>query len=70
MYIVTKDEFIPQSFEENMQIKLKVSRAIKDLQNIIPIDAITHTKAMSRRFAEIGSSFSKEIFDKGILLYD
>lgn len=69
LYIVTKDDFIPKSFKENIQMKLKVSRAIKDLQKIVPIDTIIHTKAMSKKFIDMGSSFSKEIFSKGILLY-
>lgn len=69
LYVVTKDDFVPQSFKENMDIKLKVSRAIKDLQKIIPIDTITHTKAMNEKFIQIGSMFSKEILSKGLKIY-
>ena len=52
-----------------MAIKLKVSKAIKDLQKIIPIDTITHTKAMNQKFIQMGSMFSKEILTKGIKIY-
>jgi len=69
LYVVTKDEYTPQSFKENMDIKLKVSRAIKDLQKIIPIDTITHTKAMNKKFIQMGSMFSKEIVGKGVKIY-
>ena len=69
LYIVTKDNFVPQSFKESMDIKLKVSRAIKDLQKIIPIDTITHTKAMNKEFVQMGSMFSKEILSKGMKIY-
>lgn len=69
LYVVTKDEFIPQSFKESMDIKLKVSKAIKDLQTIIPIDTITHTRAMNKKFIDMGSSFSKVIVNKGVKLY-
>jgi uncharacterized protein len=69
LYVVTKDSFIPKSFKENMAIKLKVSKAIKDLQKIIPIDTITHTKAMNQKFIQMGSMFSKEILTKGIKIY-
>ena len=69
LYVVTKDEFVPKSFKESMDIKLKVSRAIKDLQKIIPIDTITHTKAMNEKFIQIGSMFSKEIMNKGVRIY-
>ena len=69
LYVVTNDDFIPQNFEEKIDLKLKVSRAIKDLQKIIPIDIITHTKKMHEKFIEINSSFSREILDNGIKIY-
>jgi predicted nucleotidyltransferase len=69
LYVVTKDDFIPQNFKENMDIKLKISKAIRDLQKTIPIDIITHTKAMNKKFVQMGSMFSKEILEKGIKIY-
>ena len=69
LYVVTSDDFIPQNFEEKIDLKLKVSRAIKDLQKIIPIDIITHTKKMHEKFIEINSSFSREILDNGVKIY-
>jgi len=69
LYVVTKDEFVPQTYQENMDIKLRVSKAIKDLQAIIPIDTVTHTKAMNEKFVQMGSMFSKEILSKGVKLY-
>ena len=69
LYIVTKDEFIPKTFRENIDIKLKISKAISDLQKIIPIDTITHTKAMNKKFIQMGSMFSKEILGKGVKIY-
>ncbi len=69
LYIVTKDEYIPQSYEESMKLKLKVSRLLKGLQKIIPIDIITHTKKMHDRFVERDSSFCRDILDDGVRLY-
>ncbi len=69
LYVVTNDDFIPQSFKENMNIRLKVSRAVKDLQKIIPIDIITHTKKMHQKFVELNSSFSQEILQNGVKIY-
>jgi len=68
LYIVTKDDFIPQSFKENAQIFLDYSNQIRSLQNIIPIDIITHTKKMHEKFIALNSSFSREIVQKGIRL--
>jgi len=69
LYVVTKDDFIPQTFKENMDIKLKVSQKVKDLQKIIPIDIVTHTKKMHEKFITINSSFSRDILQNGIRLY-
>ncbi len=69
LYIVTNDEFIPQSFKEDSDIFLKYSSKLRDLQKNIPIDIITHTKAMYRKFISQDSSFSKEITQKGKVLW-
>lgn len=69
LYVVTNDDYIPQNFDEKMNLKLTVSKAIKDLQKIIPIDIITHTKKMHEKFVEINSSFSREILQNGIKIY-
>ena len=69
LYVVTNDDYIPQNFDEKMNLKLTVSKAIKDLQKIIPIDIITHTKKMHEKFIEINSSFSREILQNGVKIY-
>ena len=69
LYVVTQDDFIPQTYQEKMNIKLKVAKTLRDLQKTIPIDVITHTRKMHTRFLQLNSSFSREIMQKGILLY-
>lgn len=69
LYVVTNDDFIPQNFKEKMQLKLKVASVLKELQKIIPIDIVTHTKKMHDEFIKTNSSFSREILSKGIKLY-
>ncbi|MBL0707805.1 MAG: nucleotidyltransferase domain-containing protein [Sulfurimonas sp.] len=69
LYIVTNDDFIPQNFKEESEIYLQYSQKIRDLQKIIPIDIITHTKAMYKKFVSLESSFSKEIETTGDILW-
>lgn len=69
LYIVSNDDFIPQSWKEKMEIKLKFSRALKDLKQNYDIDLITHTKKMYENFLGIDSMFSREILRKGQLIY-
>lgn len=68
LYVVTKDEFIPQSFKEKSALTKKVSKAIRDLRSTFAIDLIVHTKTMSQNFKELNSSFSKELLNKGVVL--
>ena len=68
IYVVTKDDFIPQSYKEKKEITLKVSRAIRDLQKYMPIDVMTHTKKMHQKFIEMNSLFCQSIMQKGIRL--
>ncbi|MCD6172185.1 MAG: nucleotidyltransferase domain-containing protein [Sulfurimonas sp.] len=68
LYVVTKDEFIPQSFKEKSTLTKSVSRAIRDLRSTFAIDLIVHTKTMAQHFKELNSSFSQELFNKGVVL--
>jgi predicted nucleotidyltransferase len=70
LLVVTDDDFMPESFEENMQNYLKVSAALRDIKRKIPMDLIVHTKPMHEKFIELGSMFSKEIATKGVILYE
>ncbi len=69
LYIVTNDDFIPQSWREKANIYLKYSKELRDLQKIIPIDLIVHTKKMHEKFVQINSSFYKHTILRGIKLW-
>lgn len=69
LYIVTKDEFIPQSYSEKREIVRSVSRHILDIRQQVGIDLLVHTKKMSEKFFEMGSSFAREMTEKGKVLY-
>jgi len=68
LYVVTKDDFIPQSWKEKSEVHLKVARAIQDILQKYPTDLITHTRLMHQKFTELNSSFAKEIMSKGVTI--
>ncbi|MFA6137822.1 MAG: nucleotidyltransferase domain-containing protein [Sulfurimonas sp.] len=68
LYVVTKDNFTPQSFKEKSEVHLKVARAMQDILQKYPTDLITHTKLMHQKFIELNSSFAKEIMEKGVAI--
>ena len=65
LYIVSKEDFIPATFAENMQHHKKYSRALKELKKILPMDILVHTRPMNRMFEESNSAFAREILQHG-----
>ena len=70
LYIVTNDETIPSSWAEKSRIYQRYARVIHDLQGMLPIDLLVHTRAMHRMFIERGGSFARMIQEKGKVLYE
>ena len=68
LYVVTNDDFIPQSWREKNQLYLKVSRAIREFRKHVAIDLIVHSKKMYEIFKETNSSFFKYDISRGISL--
>ncbi|RJP33660.1 MAG: nucleotidyltransferase domain-containing protein [Candidatus Omnitrophota bacterium] len=69
LVVIDRDD-IPETFREKSDLYLETVRVIRDLQKQISIDLIVHTKAMYRKFIDLGSMFSQEIVQKGIVLYE
>ena len=68
LYVVTNDDFIPQSYKEKRALVWKVSQSILEIRKKYAIDLLVHTKKMHEKFIELQSSFSKEIIEKGKVL--
>jgi predicted nucleotidyltransferase len=69
LYIVTNDNFIPKSFQDNFNIKIKYLNALDELTDKFATDIIIHTKKMNQKFLTLNSSFSRKIYNKGEILY-
>jgi len=68
LYIVTNDEYMPKNFDEKMNVKLQVNKALEEITNVIDLDIIIHTKAMHKKILEMDSMFSRRIFKDGKVL--
>jgi predicted nucleotidyltransferase len=69
IYVVTNDDFMPKTWREKMDLKLKFSKALRDMKEHYDIDLITHTKKMHKKFLDLDSMLSKEILLKGQIIY-
>jgi len=70
LLVVTNDDFIPTTFKEKNDLFLSVNSKIRDIAQKVPVDLLVYTHPMYRKFVETGSSFSREILNKGIILYE
>lgn len=70
LYVVTKDDFIPETWKEKNNIYLEVANRLQDILQEHPTDLITHTKKMHEKFVEMNSSFAKDIMENGVVIYE
>ena len=68
LYVVTRDDKIPESWGEKNSIYLSVARQLRDLRKQYPIDLIVHTKAMYNQFVLRKSAMADEILNNGITI--
>lgn len=70
LLVVTNDKFTPQTFKEKTDLYIAVSEHILSISKQVPIDLIVYTLPMYEQFLKTGSSFSKEILSKGVVIYE
>ena len=70
LFVVTDDDFIPDSFAQKMEIKVKIAQALYHLREYSDIDLIVHTKPMYEKFIQLNSTFKKEILKTGTIVYE
>lgn len=70
LLVVTDDHFIPGSFKEKIDLKIKISKKLDKVREDFPVDLIVHTAPMHKRFLEIDSTFKREILSRGLIIYE
>lgn len=70
LLVVTADQEMPKSFSDKAKIYLRIARKLEDIRRRIPVDLIVHTHPMYEKFQEMDSMFSREIKEKGRVLYE
>ena len=68
--VVTNDDFMPKTFSEKIQYRIKIRKIIYEISEQVPIDLLVHTKPMFDKFKELNSSFSQQILTNGKKLYE
>jgi len=61
LYVVTKDDFIPKTWEEKSKIYIKIASLLEDLRTQIPMDLIVHTKKCTKGFLKLIVHFVEKL---------
>ena len=68
--VVLNDYTIPSTFKEKQALYLKVSSYTRNIARQIPVDMIVCTIPMYEHLQKAKNSFTEEILNKGIILYE
>jgi len=68
--VVTTDNYMPITNREKMELHHKYNLLIKNFRRVIPIHLLVYTRVMYQKLLESGSLFTKEINQKGKILYE
>ena len=70
LIVVAPINTIPGNFREKMDLYLSYNKYIKSFREQKPIDMMVYTRAGFRKFIDMDSMFSREILEKGKVLYE
>jgi len=65
LIVVTNKDYVPKNFKEKSEIYLFVSRNLRDISSVMPIDLLVYTKAEYEQFISQNSLFSRMIINEG-----
>jgi len=70
LLIVLNIDTIPQTYEEKMNLKVEIRKAIREINKKIPIDIIVYTLPEYNEIIKNMGSFLREIHETGKLIYE
>lgn len=70
LLIIITEEYLSEKSTTLKITKLKIRKALYEINKDYPIDLILYTKPIYSKFLNKGSMFSREIQQKGIVLYE
>lgn len=70
LLVVTNSDELPQTYRDKERIYLEVARLLRDIRGETAVDLIVQTRPMYARFVALDSYFTREVLQKGILLYE
>jgi predicted nucleotidyltransferase len=70
LLVVLDEDYTPQTYDEWMEVKLKVRRILRDINEKIAIDLLVYTNPQYEQLLDNMNSFQREIHKNGRVLYE
>ena len=70
LYVIINENYMPETYNEKIKLKCKVSKVLDPLRIHYPIDLIVHTIPMYQKFKYMNSVFSQNLLNNGVVLYE
>ncbi len=70
LLVVLDEDVVPADYDEWLEIKMKVRRLLRDINNKVAIDLLVYTKPQYEIIQKEMNSFQKEIHETGKILYE
>ncbi len=70
LLVVLDEDYLPASYDEWLERKMKVRRALRDINNEVAIDLLVYTIPQYDIITKNMNSFQKEIHETGTVLYE
>ncbi len=70
LLVVLDENYIPDSYDDWLEIKMQVRRLLRDINNNVGIDLLVYTSPQYEIIQKNMNSFQKEIHETGKVLYE
>ena len=70
LLVVLDEDYTPQTYDEWMEVKLKVRKILRDINEKIAIDLLVYTRPQYEQLLGNMNSFQREIHNNGKVLYE
>ena len=70
LLIVLDTDFLPTTYQERMEYRLRIQRKVRDVAKRIPVDLLIYTRPEYELLTQNMNSFMREIHDFGRVVYE
>ena len=70
LIVVLDEDYSPKDYDDWLEIKMKVRRVLREINNDVALDLLVYTKPQYEMMRKEMNSFQKEIHETGKILYE